>query len=300
MLFQHIGHAEFLITLESGLRIVTDPYDASCGYPIHRAEADAVLVSHHHHDHDAVENVDGYPQVIDYAGEHTLAPGVRVTGILGDHDDAGGSKRGKTLLFLLEAEDLRVAHLGDIGAPLTDEQRIVLQEIDVLMGLLGKAIAEEVDKLHANGVRLLTTGRMENLPVDCQTALQKAMEKTAGNTRLSLVLALSYSGRSEIVDVAKSIAREAAAGNLNPDNIDETTIQQHLYHPEIPDVDLMIRTGGDMRVSNFLLWEIAYAELFFTPVLWPDFRKENLREIVTQFSSRERRFGKTGEQVRAH
>ena len=168
------------------------------------------------------------------------------------------------------------------------------------MGLLGKAIAEEVDKLHANGVRLLTTGRMENLPVDCQTALQKAMEKTAGNTRLSLVLALSYSGRSEIVDVAKSIAREAAAGNLNPDNIDETTIQQHLYHPEIPDVDLMIRTGGDMRVSNFLLWEIAYAELFFTPVLWPDFRKENLREIVTQFSSRERRFGKTGEQVRAH
>ena len=130
--------------------------------------------------------------------------------------------------------------------------------------------------------------------------LQKAMEKTAGNTRLSLVLALSYSGRSEIVDVAKSIAREAAAGTLNPDNIDETTIQQHLYHPEIPDVDLMIRTGGDMRVSNFLLWEIAYAELFFTPVLWPDFRKENLREIVTQFSSRERRFGKTGEQVRAH
>ena len=161
------------------------------------------------------------------------------------------------------------------------------EEIDVLMGLLGKAIAEEVDKLHANGVRLLTTGRMENLPVDCQTALQKAMEKTAGNTRLSLVLALSYSGRSEIVDVAKSIAREAAAGTLNPDNIDETTIQQHLYHPEIPDVDLMIR-------------EIAYAELFFTPVLWPDFRKENLREIVTQFSSRERRFGKTGEQVRAH
>ena len=133
MLFQHIGHAEFLITLESGLRIVTDPYDASCGYPILRTKADAVLVSHHHHDHDAVENVDGYPQVIDYAGEHTLAPGVRVTGILGDHDDAGGSKRGKTLLFLLEAEDLRVAHLGDIGAPLTDEQRIVLQGIDVLM-----------------------------------------------------------------------------------------------------------------------------------------------------------------------
>jgi undecaprenyl diphosphate synthase len=173
-------------------------------------------------------------------------------------------------------------------------------EIDMLMGLLGKAIAEEVDKLHANGVRLLTTGRMENLPTDCQIALQKAMEKTAGNTRLNLVLALSYSGRSEITDMAKSIARKAITGDLNPEKIDENTIQQHLYHPEIPDVDLMIRTGGDMRVSNFLLWEIAYAELFFTPVLWPDFRKENLREIVSQFSSRERRFGKTGEQVRAH
>jgi len=174
------------------------------------------------------------------------------------------------------------------------------EEIDLLMGLLGKAIAEEVDKLHANGVRLLTTGRMENLPADCQEALQKAMEKTAGNTRLNLVLALSYSGRAEIVDMAKAIARKAVAGDLNIDDIDENTVQQHLYHPEIPDVDLMIRTGGDVRVSNFLLWEIAYAELFFTPVLWPDFRKDHLREIVTQFSSRERRFGKTGEQVRAH
>ena len=157
-----------------------------------------------------------------------------------------------------------------------------------------------MDKLHANGVRLLTTGRMENLPEDCQVALQKAMEKTAGNTRLTLVLALSYSGRSEIADMAKAVARKAAAGDLNPDDIDENTVHQHLYHPEIPDVDLMIRTGGDLRVSNFLLWEIAYAELFFTPVLWPDFRKDHLREIVTQFSSRERRFGKTGEQVRAH
>ena len=174
------------------------------------------------------------------------------------------------------------------------------EEIDLLMGLLGKAIAEEVDKLHANGVRLLTTGRMENLPADCQVALQKAMEKTAGNTRLNLVLALSYSGRAELTDMAKSIARQAVAGDLNPDNIDETTIQQHLYHPEIPDVDLMIRTGGDIRVSNFLLWEIAYAELFFTPVLWPDFRKDHLREIVAQFTSRKRRFGKTGEQVRTH
>ena len=200
-----------------------------------------------------------------------------------------------------------VTGVGQLGIPYltlyafsTENWNRPKEEIDLLMGLLGKAIAEEVDKLHANGVRLLTTGRMENLPADCQVALQKAMEKTAGNTRLSLVLALSYSGRAEITDMAKSIARQAVAGDLNPDNIDETTIQQHLYHPEIPDVDLMIRTGGDIRISNFLLWEIAYAELFFTPVLWPDFRKDHLREIVTQFTSRERRFGKTGEQVRAH
>ncbi len=174
------------------------------------------------------------------------------------------------------------------------------EEVDMLMRLLTTAITKEVDKLHANGVRLLTTGRMENLPEECQKSMREAEEKTAGNTRLTLILALSYSGRSEIADTAKKIARQVAAGQLDPETIDENTIQQHLYHPEVPDVDLMIRTGGDVRVSNFLLWEIAYAELFFTPVLWPDFSKEDLREIVTQFTSRERRFGKTGEQVRAH
>ena len=133
MLFEHIGHAEFLITLENGFRIVTDPYDASCGIPIRTVEADGVLVSHHHHDHDAVENVTGHPQIIDFAGVHTFAPDVRVTAVLGDHDDAGGSKRGKTLLFLLEAEGLRVVHLGDVGTALTAEQLTVLSGADVLM-----------------------------------------------------------------------------------------------------------------------------------------------------------------------
>ena len=170
----------------------------------------------------------------------------------------------------------------------------------MLMRLLTKAIAEEVDKLHQNGVRLKITGRMENLPEDCQKSLQDAIAKTASNQRLTLILALSYSGRSEIVDMTKKIANQAIAGNIKPEEIQENTIQQFLYNPEIPDVDLMIRTGGDMRISNFLLWQIAYAELFFSPVLWPDFRKEHLREIVSQFTSRERRFGKTGEQVRAH
>ena len=133
MLIQHVGHAEFLLTLESGFRIVTDPYDASTGYPVRKIEADGVLVSHHHHDHDAVENVSGHPQVIDYAGIHTFAPGVRVTGILADHDDAGGAQRGKTLLFLLEAEDLRVAHLGDLGCLPDADQLEALGRIDILM-----------------------------------------------------------------------------------------------------------------------------------------------------------------------
>ncbi len=137
MLFQHIGHAEFLITMESGFRIVTDPYDASVGYPVQKIKADGVLVSHHHHDHDAVENVTGRPQVIDYAGVHTFTPDVRVTGIQADHDDAQGAKRGKTLLFLIEAENLRIVHLGDLGCILDADQLDALGRVDVLMVPVG-------------------------------------------------------------------------------------------------------------------------------------------------------------------
>ncbi len=133
MLIQHIGHAEFLLTMESGFRIVTDPYDASTGYPVQKIEADGVLVSHHHHDHDAVENLSGHPQIIDYAGPHTFAPDVHVTGIMADHDSEGGAKRGRTLLFLLEAEGLRVAHLGDLGCLLDADQLNALGQVDVLM-----------------------------------------------------------------------------------------------------------------------------------------------------------------------
>ena len=156
MVFEHVGHAEFLILLENGLRIVTDPFDASCGYPIRKVEADGVLVSHHHEDHDAVENVSGHPQIIDYAGVHTFAPDTQVTALLADHDDAGGTKRGKTLLFLLEAEGLRVAHLGDLGCRLSEDQLSVLQGIDVLMIPVGgfftidAALAKEIaDQLEA-------------------------------------------------------------------------------------------------------------------------------------------------------
>ena len=133
MLFRHIGHAEFLIETESGVRIVTDPYDAGCGYPIRRMSTDAVLVSHHHHDHDAVENLKGEPRIIDKAGKYSPEPDVKITAIQGFHDDAEGSKRGATLLFLIETEGLRIVHLGDLGCPLNAEQTEILKQPDVLM-----------------------------------------------------------------------------------------------------------------------------------------------------------------------
>ena len=133
MLIKHIGHAEFLIETESGVRIVTDPYDASCGYPLQKITTDVVLVSHHHHDHDAVENLKGEPRIIDTAGSFTPESGVKITAVRGFHDDAGGSKRGETLLFLIETEELRIVHLGDLGCALSAEQLEILKAPDVLM-----------------------------------------------------------------------------------------------------------------------------------------------------------------------
>ena len=133
MIIRHIGHAEFLMETESGMRIVTDPYGEGCGYPVQRMRADAVLVSHGHHDHNAVEMLEGIQTVVDKAGEYTLAPGVKVTAIKGFHDDERGSKRGETLLFLLETEGLRIVHLGDLGCPLNEEQTEILSRPDILM-----------------------------------------------------------------------------------------------------------------------------------------------------------------------
>jgi L-ascorbate metabolism protein UlaG (beta-lactamase superfamily) len=133
MLIRHIGHAEFLIETESAVRIVTDPYDAGCGYPIRPVGAEIALVSHHHHDHDAVENLQGKPVIIDQAGLYTPADGVRITAVRGYHDDEQGAKRGETLLFLIETEGLRIVHLGDLGEMLNDEQVSILHDPDVLM-----------------------------------------------------------------------------------------------------------------------------------------------------------------------
>lgn len=174
------------------------------------------------------------------------------------------------------------------------------EEVEMLMGLLVQAIQNELEKLKANQVRLMVTGRMQDLPEACRSALQDAIEQTANNKGLTLVLALSYSGRAELTDATQAIAQAVKEGTLQPEEITSEIISKHLYHNDIPDPDILIRTGGDFRISNFLLWEIAYAEFFFSPIMWPDFRKENLWEIIYNFQHRERRFGKTGEQVREH
>ena len=156
MLIRHIGHAEFLIETESGVRIVTDPYDGSCGYPLRKTAADIALVSHHHHDHDAVDTLTGEPRILDSEGEYTPEPDVRITAVKCWHDDAEGAKRGGTLMFLIRAEGLRIVHLGDLGCGLDDRQLEQLENPDILMipvggfyTIDGKQAAETAEQLHA-------------------------------------------------------------------------------------------------------------------------------------------------------
>ena len=192
MLIRHIGHAEFLIELEEGLRIVTDPYDASCGYPVERLQADAALVSHHHHDHDAVDNLTGNPRLLDQAGSFTLSAGAKLTAVRGYHDDAQGAKRGETLLFLLEAEGLRIEHLGDLGDGLTEEQLRILKKPDVLLIPVGgfftidaKKAKETADALEARIVipmhyRTAYTASWPIGPVDDFLSLYEASDVQQG------------------------------------------------------------------------------------------------------------------------
>lgn len=167
MIIGCIGHAEFLLELENGMRLVTDPYDNACGYPLLPLRADALLVSHQHHDHNATENVQGFAQIIDTAGQHTLAPDVHVTAIPCFHDEVQGAKRGKNLMFLIEAEGLRIAHLGDLGHLPTAEQIAVLSPVDVLMLPVGGYYT--IDALQAREVAHLLCAHVI-LPMHYRTA----------------------------------------------------------------------------------------------------------------------------------
>jgi len=165
------------------------------------------------------------------------------------------------------------------------------EEVQGLMGLLRGVIREELNEMGKEGIRLRTIGRKQDLPDAVREELEAAIEKTKNNTRLDLILALSYGSRVEITEAVQSIGREVKAGSLDPEKIKEETVSLHLYTKDIPDPDLLIRTSGEMRVSNFLLWQISYAEIHVTPVLWPDFGKKEFGEALANYARRERRFG---------
>ena len=171
------------------------------------------------------------------------------------------------------------------------------EEIAALMDLLVQSIYNEVDELNKNGVRLRTIGDVDILPSSCQTALKDAIERTKNNNRVTLILALSYSSRWEISKAVQKMANQVIKGKLNPDAINEELISSYLSTADYPDPELLIRTSGENRVSNFLMWQMAYTELYFTETLWPDFKKEHFYKAIQDYQSRERRFGKTSEQI---
>jgi len=170
-------------------------------------------------------------------------------------------------------------------------------EVTAIMELLISTIHKEINKLMENNVRLKAIGDLDMLPQKCTRELQYAIDRTSVNTGLTLTLALSYSSRREIVNAVKSLAIKVKSGEISPEDIDEQLFSESLYTADMPDPELLIRTSGEYRISNYLLWQIAYAELYFTHKLWPDFRREDLYEAILDYQKRERRFGMTSEQV---
>jgi undecaprenyl diphosphate synthase len=171
------------------------------------------------------------------------------------------------------------------------------EEVDGLMELLVATISMETPNLHKKGVRLQAIGDIKSLPLSCQKELQESIDITANNTTVTLILALSYSSKWEITDSVKQIAKLVEEGKLKSTDITQDLIEAHLNTKAWPDPELMIRTSGEHRISNFLLWQLAYAEFYFTDILWPDFRKEDFFKAIIAYQNRERRFGKTSEQL---
>lgn len=164
-------------------------------------------------------------------------------------------------------------------------------EVRGLMKLLLRFLKKDEKDLHENGVRLRVTGRIQDLPAAVQKELNRVMDETRHYTNGQVIFALSYSGRAELVDAAKKMAEKVQNGTLKPEDITEQTLSNHMYLPDVPDPDLMIRTSGEQRLSNFLLWELAYAEFYFDPVYWPDFREAHFKKALDVYASRNRRFG---------
>lgn len=173
-----------------------------------------------------------------------------------------------------------------------------IEEVNALMEILISNIVSEADDLKINNVRLNAIGDLDKLPKNCIKALKEAMNKTAGCTKMTLNLALSYSGRWDIKNAMQNLAFDLKNESILPENISEELISSYLSTAGMPDPELMIRTSGEMRISNFLMWQLAYSELYITDVLWPDFRKKDLHDAILDYQKRQRRFGKTGEQVK--
>ena len=171
-------------------------------------------------------------------------------------------------------------------------------EVDTLMSLLVNSLKNELATLEKNNIRLNCIGNIDLLPKKAKTALLSVIEKTKNNSRMTLTLALSYGSREELLNVVKIISEKVKNNIISIDTIDESIINEHLYTRNLPDVDLVIRTSGEHRISNFLLWQIAYAEFYFTDVLWPDFKEDDLYAAIISYQKRERRFGKTSEQIK--
>jgi len=170
-------------------------------------------------------------------------------------------------------------------------------EVQTLMKLLIASLKKEIKTLQENNIRLNAIGNLKDLPTKVYDELMDVMETTKSNDRLMLTLALSYGSKDEIINAIKQISIKVKNNIISPEKIDESVINEHLYTRNLPNVDLLIRTGGEQRVSNFLLWQIAYAELYFTNIFWPDFTKDHLYETIIDYQKRERRFGKTSEQL---
>jgi undecaprenyl diphosphate synthase len=180
----------------------------------------------------------------------------------------------------------------------TENWRRPQEEVSALMKLLLKTIQKEIKDLIRNNVRLTVIGDLSRLPAEAAAGMESAIEDTRSNTGLNLNLALNYGGREELVRAVRGIAAEVRTGTLDPDAITARTVQDHLYTSALPDPDLLVRTSGELRISNFLLWQLAYTEIYVTDVLWPDFRKAELFRAIESYRNRERRFGKVSEQLK--
>lgn len=194
------------------------------------------------------------------------------------------------------AAELGISYLTLYAFSTENWQRPIL-EVNALMALLVDTIRSELKTLNKNNIRLQAIGNIEKLPAASYKALKEGIENTKNNTRMTLNLALNYSAKWEIMQAVQQIAHQVQQGNVQPSDIDEALFSSFLATKGMPDPELLIRTSGEARISNFLLWQIAYAELYFTDIFWPDFRKENLYEAILAFQNRERRFGKISEQI---